>query len=276
MHRSDVHVSRSLGLLLTWAAMGAVALPAAALPALAAPVDLRSHRAAYRLSLAEADPASGLTAVRGGLVLEWREDCDGWLSQQRLGFVGSAGEGPGFTYDVRFSSWESRDNTRLRFNVRSFDAAELTEEFRGLAVLEAPGAEGAARYAVPEGKEVELPAGTIFPTAHVQRIIDAARAGEKVVSHSVFDGSGEDALTRVTAVIGAPRQATDESGTETTRWPVSLAYFGYGAQDSLPQFQISFELAETGVLYGATLDYGDFSLKADLEKLEPLEKPVCN
>ena len=65
---------------------GLAALLLAAYPAIAAPaVDLLSHRAAYRLSLAKADSGSGLAQVRGGLVLEWRADCDGWLSQQRLG-----------------------------------------------------------------------------------------------------------------------------------------------------------------------------------------------
>ena len=54
---------------------------------------LLSHRAVYRLSLADSDSGSSLTRVRGGLVLEWRAACDGWLSQQRLGFVAEAAEG---------------------------------------------------------------------------------------------------------------------------------------------------------------------------------------
>lgn len=239
-------------------------------------VDLLPHRAAYRLSLDEADGRAGLVEVRGGLVLEWRAACDGWLSQQRLGFVAEGEDGPGFTYDVRFSSWESKDDTQLRFNVRAFDGKELQEEFRGLAQLEAPGAKGVARYAIPEGDTVELPPGTIFPTAHVEQLIAAARAGERLVTRQVFDGSGEDALTRATAVIGAPRRVARAEGGEETRWPVSLAYFPYEGDDSLPQFEIAFELSEGGVLHDLTLDYGDFRLKGELEKLETLPAPVCD
>jgi len=252
------------------------ALLLTAYPAIAAPaVDLLSHRAAYRLSLAKADSGSGLAQVRGGLVLEWRADCDGWLSQQRLGFVAEAEDGPGFTYDVRFSSWESRDSTQLRFNVRSFDGPALQEEFRGLAKLDGPGARGAARYSVPEGEITELPAGTIFPTEHVSDLLEAARSGERVLSREVFDGSGEDALTRATAIIGAAKTATLSGGGVEQRWPVSIAYFAAGKDDVLPQFEIAFDLSPGGVLHNVRLDYGEFALKADLEKLETFAKPVC-
>jgi hypothetical protein len=279
MHRSEAFVDRHAPFPRAAAAPAAAALAFLLLapPARAAPgVELLSHRAAYRLSLLRSDGAAGLSQVRGGLVLEWRAACDGWLSQQRLGFVATADEGPGFTYDVRFSSWESRDSTQLRFNVRSFDGTELKEEFRGLARLQGPGGAGTATYSLPEEDEVELPAGTIFPTAHVEQLIEAARAGERVVTRQVFDGSGEDALTRATAVIGDPKTVERDGGGEERRWPVSLAYFPLVAtDDALPQFEIAFELSEGGVLHGVTLDYGEFKLKADLEKLETFARPAC-
>jgi hypothetical protein len=282
MHRSETHVAAYLPCLrpaVGAALSSAVALGAA--PSHAAPVNLLPHRAAYRLSLAEAESSSGLAAVRGGLVLEWRAACDGWLSLQRLGFVAESDEGPGFTYDVRFSSWESRDNTQLRFNVRSFDGPRVQEEFRGLATLEGPGARGTARYSLPVGDVVELPAGTIFPTEHVADLIEAAQAGERVVSRQVFDGSGENALTRATAIIGKPEAVRPAGGTggEERRWPVGIAYFGEGkaeGDDALPQFEISFNLSEGGVLHDVRLDYGEFTLDARLERLETFDQPDCS
>ena len=275
MHRRIKFLDRSF--LSSRLAAGALVALAHIPMAHAAPaVELLSHRAAYRLSLAQADSGSGLAQVRGGLVLEWRADCDGWLTQQRLGFVAQADDGPGFTYDVRFSSWESRDNTQLRFAVRTFDGPKLEDEFRGLAKLDGPGGAGAARYSVPDGEVTELPAGTIFPTAHVTALIPAAEAGERVVNREVFDGSGEDALTKATAIIGAPKSVPVADGLDEQRWPVSIAYFGADKDDSLPQFQIAFDLSTGGVLNNIRLDYGDFTLKADLEKLETFAKPVCN
>lgn len=245
-----------------------------ATPVIAAPIELLSHRAAYRLTLASPNGSAGVTAVQGGLVMEWRAECDGWISSQRLGFVAATDEGPGFTYDVRFNSWESRDNTKLRFTVRSFMGAKVKEEFSGEAALQGIGAEGSAHYDAPEGTELNLPAGTIFPTEHVRRLIEAARNGDRVVSHAVFDGSGEDALANVSAVIGPAKSRTGANGAEE-RWPVNLAYYGTKDSDTTPDFQISFEMNDQGVLYDVMLDYGDFALKAVLEKLEPVPAPEC-
>jgi hypothetical protein len=271
-----LHRLPSSGSLAAAVAALACLLPAGPAARAAPAVDLLPHRAAYRLTLLESDGDAGLSEVRGGLVLEWRAACDGWLSQQRLGFVAQADEGPGFTYDVRFSSWEARDRTVMRFNVRSFDGPRLEEEFRGQAQLAGPGGEGKVSYAVPQGEQAELPAGTVFPTEHVQDLIAAARAGERFVTREVFDGSGENALTRATAVIGPAKEANLPDGRAERRWPVGLAYFPLAGDDALPQFEIAFDLSEGGVLHDVTLDYGDFTLKADLEKLEPLERPACD
>lgn len=246
-------------------------LPAAEV-ASAAPVDLLSHRAAYRLSLGRADTMAGLQSVRGALVVEWRADCAGWLSQQRVGFKAEAAEGPGFDYDVRFSSWEAPDYSRLRFNVRSLGEGKVNETFSGTAELAGPGGAGSVTYTEPEGDKAELPPGTLFPTEHVVRLIEAATKGERIVSSLVFDGSGPDALNRVTAVIGAETKA---AGSGERRWPVSLAYHAAEGTEELPEFELAFALAENGVLHDLTLDYGDFALKGELEKMETLPEPSC-
>jgi hypothetical protein len=257
--------------------LGLAALALAALgaqPALAA-VELLSHRAVYQLSLAQgASAAGGVSEVRGGLVMEWRDSCEGAISNQRLGFVASVGDAPGFTYDVRFTSWESADNKQLRFNVRSFDGGILFEEYQGEATLDEVG--GKAAFAKPAGETLALPRGTLFPTEHMRKLIEGAKAGEVVVSHDVFDGSGVEGLSRVTAVIGRPLTVeTDASEGSALRWPVSLAYHDVTLADDVPTFELTFQLSERGVLYDLILNYGDFALRADLEQLEAFESPVC-
>lgn len=242
----------------------------AATAAEAGPIELLPHRAAYRVTLAENGRNGSVTAVQGGLVLEWRAECEGWISNQRLGFVAATEDGPDFSYDVRFSSWESRDNTQLRFSVKSFDDGAPGEEYRGRASLEAPGGKGVAHFSLPEESRLELPAGTIFPTEHIKRLIAAAEAGERMVTHSVFDGSGKDALSTVSAVIGKAKEVEG-----ITRWPVRLAYFSARKNDATPDFSIGFDLDRRGVLYDITLDYGDFVLKGRLDRLEPLPTPDC-
>ena len=248
----------------------ALAVLIALTPSLAGAVDLLPHRAAYRLSLLDGNGQSGMNDVKGGLVMEWQDTCQGWLSQQQLAFIADTNEGDRFAYDVRFSSWESADHQAMRFFVRSFDDGKMGDEFRGEAVLEGGG--GEVTYRRPEGMTLDLPPGTIFPSEHMVRLIENAEAGRLVFASKVFDGSGPDALNTISAVIGKAVAATGSGDLEEgRRWPVSLAYHDAEGGEGLPEFEVAFDMTARGVLSNLRLDYGDFVLKGDLQKIDAFE-----
>jgi hypothetical protein len=262
-----------------WISMTATLLLCTAASALAQAA-LQPHLAAYRLTLdSQAGSANALLDVRGGLVIEWQRECDGWVSRQRLGFVASTESGETISHDVRFSSWEAGDGSRLRYVVRSYENDELQEEYRGIAELGSHNG-GKADFSAPHEEAVALPPGTVFPTAHMQLVLQAAEAGRRFVSHEVFDGFGFEALTQVTSVIGAPRPLEPLPGHapdvgSKSAWPVSMAYYNVGGGEAGPDFQASFLLDDKGVLYDVKLDYGDFRLAASLERLELFDGPDC-
>jgi hypothetical protein len=256
-----------------------IAVLVAVAPARAAP-GLEPHLAAYRLALHGKERSSALTDVKGGLVIEWRLACDGWLSRQRLSFAATAEDGPGFSHDVRFSSWEALDGSRMRYTIRSYSADGVEKEYRGEARLEPGGAGGVASFSTPEAKEIKLPPGTIFPTEHLQRVLTGADKGMRLLSHDVFDGWGFDALTQITSVIGSPRKIETHTGAATdssseSAWPISMAYYNVEHPTDTPEFEANFLLSEKGVLRDLVLDYGDFSLDAKLEKFELIDRPRC-
>ncbi len=256
-----------------------VAVLVAIAPAWAMP-GLEPHLAAYRLALHGKESTSALIDVQGGLVIEWRLACDGWLSRQRLSFAATTEDGPGFSHDVRFSSWEAIDGSRLRYTIRSYSADGVEQEYRGEARLEPAGAGGTASFSTPEQKEVKLPPGTVFPTDHLQRLLAGAHSGAKFLSHDVFDGWGFDALTQITSVIGSRRKIEARTGDPAevsveSVWPISMAYYNVEHPTETPEFEATFLLSESGVLRDLVLDYGEFSLDAKLEKLELLDRPQC-
>jgi hypothetical protein len=262
-----------------------LALFALGLGVLTAPVAvaaLAPHIAAYRLGLHGKQGTSNLVGVQGALVIEWRLACDGWLSRQRLGFVAATEDGGGFSHDVRFSSWESTDGSRLQYTIRSFGEEGLQEEYRGEARLQ-PDGSGVAKFTAPSERDVQLPPGTIFPTEHMRRILAGADQGKRFLSHEVFDGWGFDALTQITSVIGQPKQVEPLAGGAAKEgdgraWPVSMAYYNVEHPTDpagTPEFEASFVLTEKGVLRDLILDYGDFQLDATLERLELLDPPDC-
>ena len=247
-------------------------------PLAAAGATLEPHVAAYRLTLADQTAIGNpFIEVRGGLVIEWRLACDGWLSRQRLAFVGTLQEGGTLGHDVRFSSWESLDGARMRYSYRSYEDRQLQEDFRGEAQLEPPRG-GAANFTTPSVRRVDLPPGTIFPTEHMRQVLAKGAAGEQFVSHQVFDGAGFDALTDITSVIGQPRMielSTDRPGARRQAWPVSMAYYDLHERSDTPKFEAEFLLDEDGVIRDVLLDYGEFRLDAALDKLEMIARPDC-
>lgn len=255
-----------------WLVILAVALFGSPPSALAQPA-LHPHIATYRVGL---DPRPGapslLLEARGWLVIEWRLDCDVWLSRQRLGFVGTGETGAAISHDVHFSSWEALDGSRLRFVVRSFENGALQDDFRGTATLEG-GEGGVADFTAPEKKTVPLPPGTVFPTDHMRQVIAAAIAGSQFVSHEVFDGFGFDSLTQVTSVIGTPRPRPEDPSQQV--WPLSMAYYNVERGEEAPGLEATFRLDEKGVLHDVDLNYPEFRLAGKLEQLELLKHPDC-
>jgi len=261
-----------------WLLMLAMALPGTAGSVLAQAA-LQPHIAAYRVGLdSRPGEASALSDAVGGLVIEWRLACDGWLSRQRLGFVGTIDGGGTINHDVRFTSWEAMDGSRLRYVVRSFENDQLQSEFRGIAELQEDG--GVADFTAPRKETVALPPGTVFPTEHIRQVLEAAAAGARFVSHEVFDGFDFDALRQVTSVIGAerplePQPGIAAEGSGEHAWPLSMAYYKVQRGEQEPEFEATFLLDDKGILYDVGLDYGDFRLRGELEQLELLQRPAC-
>ena len=93
----------------------------------------------------------------------------------------------------------------------------------------------------PQDKGFELEATIAFPTDHMGRIIEAARAQKTILEFPVFDGSetGEKVYNTLT-VIGqeiAPnaRLPTDAAAGQQAlagmkRWPVTVSYFDKAAK----------------------------------------------
>ena len=209
----------------------------------AAVAALESHRAAYRLKLDQSHRMSGLAGVNGGLVIEWRRACDGWLSHQRLGFIAATDGGGDFSHDVRFSSWEAVDGSEMRYTIRSYDGDRLLEEYMGNAKIDSADQGGVATFSKPDQREVILPPGTVFPADHFNRLLSEADKGSSFISHEVFDGWGFDALTQVTSVIGQSRAYEPSNDREVPSkadaeaWPVSMAYYNLADRSDLPRIR---------------------------------------
>jgi hypothetical protein len=266
-----------------------IAAPAAdaARPAVLAP-----HRAVYDLKLAKSSGSRGVQAVRGRILYDFAgSTCDGYELHFRQVSELDSGEGKTILSDLRSSTWENADATKFRFDSENLLNDKVTDTVDGSAERGASSVK--VELKKPTGKSFTLPAGVVFPTEHMRRIIDAARAGKTILEFPVYDGSdGGEKLYNTLTVIGAAidparKPADDATGKEPSmagmlRWPVTVSYFDKKGDDAertgeqTPVYAIAFELYENGISRALTLDYNDFTIKGELSSLEMKKAKVCN
>jgi hypothetical protein len=240
-------------------------------------IGLLPHIAHYRLSRHHAESDGGVIAVKGRMEVRVEISCDGFKIDQYLGFHIMNEDESQLEHLAYLSSFEDADGGAFVFNTRTYENRVLVEEIAGVARAPAAGP-GEMRYTQPRRATETLPEGTLFPVGHMKSIIDSARAGRKSVRHSVFDGSTQDNPFEISTFIGdrADDSRDDVDALEgISYWPVRLAYFSIGAMDPSPQFEMSADVYENGIIGNMIYDYGDFAIDVKLEEVKKLPAPDC-
>ncbi|MBV9523668.1 MAG: cell envelope integrity EipB family protein [Alphaproteobacteria bacterium] len=246
-------------------------------------VDIAPHRALYSMSLGTAKQNSGVVAAGGSMAFEWGETCDGWTVEQRYKLTMHYAEESDVELTSNFVTWESKDGLRYRFFQRKLKNGDVEDEVRGEARLDGKGQGGKVEFTKPTVSTLELPPGSLFPTAHTILLIERAAAGDQFVAAKVFDGASEENAVDVTAVIGAA-QTADAGAAEASvkspllqrpSWRMRLAFFPADASADEPDYELGMRLLDNGVSRDMVLDYGDFAIKAQLDKIEAMPKPSC-
>lgn len=261
--------------------IGALGFVAALLASVPAGAEIVPHRAAYTLSLGSARPNSGITGIEGVMVFDWSAVCEGWTLNQRMTFRIYDSDGQAIENDISFSSFESADGRNYRFSVRTVVDNEVTEQLRGRATRTGEGG-GRAVFSEPDGETVELPPGTVFPTEHTRMLIARAAAGDRSMARMVFDGATLDGAFDTNAVIAQAVAGDPPSGANIAAslvsgrsWRVRIAYFKTGDGSTEPDYELSMRLFENGVGGDFLFEYGEFSIRARLDRLEPLPQSGC-
>jgi hypothetical protein len=255
-----------------------------------APVVLVPHRAIYDLSLGTTRGDSQVAAVSGRIVYDFSGNaCEGYSLDFRQVSELDTGEGKVSTSDLRSTTWEGADAKSFKFNSQNFVDQNLVDTVDGHA--EHDTTKTAVDLDKPQQKNLELDPGVVFPTQHMIRAIQAARAGKSILNFPVYDGSDTgDKVFNTLTVIGkkiarGERHHDDAAADEpklanVARWPVTISYFDKAKADNsgeeTPAYTIGFELYENGISRALTLDYNDFVVSGKLTSLEIKDQKPCS
>lgn len=262
------------------AALGAASLLLAVTTAVQAGVVIQPHKATYVMELASTDSNSTVVHARGRFDYEWSDACDAWAVTQRALLEVAHNDGSVFDFAWTYSAWEEKAGQRYRFIITRRYGNSETEEIRGEAQLAADGSGGLARYTLPDAREVPLPSGTIFPSAHSIELLERLAKGQAPIWRTLFDGSGEnDGLYGVSVAVAG--ELPGSAATEGTlfeghrSWNLLMAFFPMDDLEALPEQEQTLRIYENGVTDSLTFDYGDFSVKAVIDALEALPEAGC-
>jgi EipB-like len=255
----------------------------------AAAIALVPHRAVYDLKLGQSHGQRAVEGVRGRILYDFSGSaCDGYALNFRQVSELDNGEGKVSVSDLRAATWEDAGAKSFRFNSENFVNQDKIDSVDGRA--ERSPDRLAVKLSKPTEQTFNLEADMVFPTEHIRRIIEAARAGQTILDFPVYDGSetGQKVYNTMT-VIGHEIHAGEKIPTDAAagkaalkslrRWPVTISYFDKNAKEAsgeqTPVYSIGFELYENGISRALTLDYGDFTVIGDMTQLDIKDATPC-
>ncbi len=252
-------------------------------------IALVPHRAVYDLSLGEVRGNSQVAGVRGRILYDFDGSaCRGYSLEFRQVSEIDSGEGKVSTSDLRSTTWEGADAKSFKFTSENFVDQNLVDAVDGHAEHDAD--KTAVDLRKPQQKSLALDAGVVFPTEHMVRVINAARAGKTILDFPVYDGSESgDKVFDTLTVIGHQIVPDERSHADAAadvpklvgvpRWPVTISYFdkkkATNSGEQTPAYAIGFELYANGISRALTLDYNDFIVEGKLTSLEIKEAKPC-
>lgn len=249
--------------------------------------ELASHRAVYELSLAQTRGNSTTVAARGRILYDFSGSaCEGYKLEFRQVSELDNGEGKVTLSDLRSNTWEDADAKTFQFKSENYTNNRIVDSVDGAAVRQADNI--AVTLIKPKNTKLSLDHAIVFPTEHVRRIIEAARAGKTILEFPVYDGSEKgEKIYNTLSIIGRTIPPTERLPNDAAagqaalagllRWPVTVSYFDRGSAtgEQTPVYAITFELYENGISRALLLDYNDFAISGELKSLEIKDNKPC-
>ena len=265
-----------------FAVLASLALVPAAVRA-AEPVPPAAHRALYDLTV-ETIRGGDITGARGSMAYEVTDACDGWATRQRLALTLTNREGQDVEMVSDYATWESKDGMSMRFRMRQTTDTALTDQAEGDARLEKAGGPGTIHYTMPEVRDMPMPAGTVFPMAHTEAILQAAESGKKFLALPIFDGTGDKgAQDSSVAIINwkPPAAAPNPTLAALSSGRVRIAFFdrakpgaGGDKPTGSPDYEVGMRYWANGVADDLHMDFSDFVMQGHLKEFT-LAPPHC-
>ncbi|MGB0935139.1 MAG: EipB family protein [Alphaproteobacteria bacterium] len=231
------------------------------------------HRAYYKVSMISAQDRTSIIDTKGTMTLKMDRVCDGWTIEQNSKTLTHTKMGIPEELIAHYVAWESESGDQLRFYTRRQVNSMTTERIDGVAGFGET--QGTVDFNHPEIKTFPLGKATVPPMQHLQKILSLAEKGESMTSATVFDGSYFGEPVNISVFVGKASPACQQALGAVNQWPLHMAIFDQNSQDANPNFVINQNMSDNGVMCSYTIDFGDYKVRGDLQRVEYLDEKSC-
>ena len=238
---------------------------------------IQSHLAHYNISLGKINNEAQIIDISGKSIYLLEKKCLGWKINEDFAIVFEFENGSNSQLVSSWSTFETFSGEAFEFELKEIVNDE-EEKFFGYANLISNG--GFASYISDTETKINLSNNVKFPMQHLIKLIQSAKENKKIFNSKIFIGSEKGQGYRlVTAILGEKKIEKTSLFLDNlnldTYWSVSLAYFDPFSLTGKPEYEMHANIHEEGIITKFEIDYGIFSLNADLIKIEPVPLNSC-
>jgi len=252
---------------------------------------LFSYDANYTVQLSRGSSSTGPRAMNGVLETRFQEVCDGWTTRTRIVLDLTFRDGTMLTNQRDFDSFESKDGRTYTFAARTVKGGVPVEAFRGKVQTRMRSGRTVI-YEIPSDKDgesktrtlsVSLPRNTLLPVQHAVAILERAEKGDRQFRSVLFNGASPVGPRLMSTIIGpqvvpvlsdAP-SAIDQTLLNVPAWDLNVAFFNLIENRETPAFEVFQRFYASGIAPSFEQEFGDFNIRADLDRLQRLKPEAC-
>ena len=238
-------------------------------------LQLLSHKAIYTLNV-ENIKNSFLEGGQGQTFFEIQEVCDGWNVREDYVLMYELPNNKSAKSYSSFTTFENRNSTKHSFNLTEKSDLNGENDYQGFVEKNKNKISGSIIN--QNIKKLSFNKNTLFPLEHLQIIIEKAKKGQSIFTSDVFFGNDEtNQIKTVSTFISNKKKVKvhNKDFSNIMVWPIKIAFYSKAENKTKPDYEISLELDEVGVVYSYKVNYGDFEVKAKLKDFKVIEKQKC-
>ena len=244
-------------------------------PALAA--QLLSHNAIYVLNIEQTNKNSSLEGGQGRSVFEIRQVCNGWNVKEDYILIYELANKKNAKSFSSHKTFENTNGTQHSFEHNEKSDFNGENSYEGY--IQKVNNKIIGSLINRKTKELSFDKDILFPVDHLNKLINIAQNKGRVFTSKVFFGTEDQEFIKiVSAFISKKRSSKIQNNTYLSKkmiWPIKLAFYPNQSRQSKPDYEISIELDEVGIVHSYKVDYGDFIVKAKLQNFKIIEKTDC-